>query len=165
MLYDMLYNPPEIDLYLLIRENNSPQLFHSYDQALSQLNRYASNKELNLSIRSLAQIDVNNPIYVDFLKSQGFVLVDGFYYVDRLTETVYCLALNRIDGKIDLVQTAGSAFYYMSVYQFDNGSLKLIDGMICHEAVNTGKGVFICHEGLSIPLRQFKKHFVRLSKK
>ena len=165
MLYDMLYNPPQIDLYLLIRENSSPQLFGSYDQALRQLNRYAANRELNLSIRSLAQVDVNNPIYVDFLKLQGFILVDGFYYVDRLTEAVFCLILNRIDGKIDLVQTAGSAFYYMSVYRFDNGSLKLIDGMICHEAINTGKGIFIHHCGLSIPLRQFKKHFVRLSQR
>jgi hypothetical protein len=165
MLYDYLYDTPQAELYLLIRENNSPQLFSSYDQALRQLNRYASDKELGLSIRSMAQIEVNNPKVQDFLRSQGFVLVDGFYYVDRLTETVFCLALNRIDGKIDLVQTAGSAFYYMSIYRFDNGSLKLIDGMICHEAVNTGKGVFICHEGLRIPLRQFKKHFARISKR
>ncbi len=165
MLYDMLYDVPQAELYLLIRENNSPQLFSSYDEALKQLNRYASNKELNLSIRSMAQIDIANPIYIDFLKSQGFVLVDGFYYTDRLSESVYCLALNRIDGKIDLVQTAGSVFYYMSVYELDNGSLKLIDGTICHEAVNTGKGVFIHHNGLKIPLRQFKKHFTRIDKR
>ena len=110
MLYDYLYDHPQAELFLLIRENHSPQLFSSYDEALKQLNRYAADKELNLSIRSMAQIEVTNPIYIDFLQSQGFTLVDGFYYIDRLSESVYCLALNRIDGKVDLVQTAGSAF-------------------------------------------------------
>ncbi len=165
MLYDYLYDHPQAELYLLIRESGSPQLFHSYDQALRQLNRYAANRELGLSIRSMAQIETSNPVYVDFLQSQGFTLIDGFYYIDRLTEAVFCLSLNRIDGKIDLVQTAGSCFYYMSVYEFDNGSLKLIDGTVCHEAVNTGKGVFIHHKGLKIPLRQFKKHFARIDKR
>lgn len=149
-----------LKLFILERENQNPLLFLDLFNARKQRDFYESQGQF-ASIRPLNQIDVKNPLITDYMSKQGFSVIDGYYLIDRLSDQVYCLVMNRIDGKIDL----DNGFYYFSLYRFDNSELHLVNDLICHEAIKSLSGFYFIHDGLKIPLRQFKRHFVKISKR
>ena len=149
----------------LVTSDNSMKFYHSQEQAnLALFSLLGAGKAAKQE--PIFSNSVNSQYVKDILSKQGFIPLSCVFYLDVLSDNIYCLSLskqlNKQSGEFDKI--GKQCFSWFSLYKLlDNQKLKFVDE-VYHEIEKTPTGLRVIHKSLSFGLRNFKSQWVKLDK-